>query len=124
MRSKKPELKKDEAFCVRCQQIKSKKDFYIRKINGKPFSYCISCQNEVKILKSYEKIERIVEERNGMCHDCGISYPTPVFDFYCDGEIYKLKSESKNISIERLKNKLQDHVMLCKNCVAIRRWVK
>jgi len=117
------ELKENEAFCVRCQKIKNKKDFYIRKNNGKPFSYCVKCQNEVKLLKLDEKLERVVEERGGMCQDCECSYPTPVYEFYSDDKIYQL-SKAKNMSLERIKEELKDYIMLCRNCSAIRRWTK
>lgn len=116
------ELKENEAFCVRCQKIKSKSEFYIRRGNGKPFSYCVKCQNKVKMLKLEEKLERIVEESGGVCKDCEISYPTPVYEFYSEDKIYQL-SKAKNMSLERLKEDLKDYTMLCRNCSAIRQWI-
>lgn len=115
------ELKENEAFCVRCQQIKNKNEFYIRKDSGKPFSYCVKCQNKVKMLKLEEKLERIVEERGGICQDCSISYPTPVYEFYSKDNTYQL-SRAKNMSLEKLKEELKDYIMLCRNCSAIRQW--
>jgi hypothetical protein len=117
------DLKENEAFCARCQEVKSKDEFYIRKDSGKPFSYCIKCQSEVKLLKLEEKLERIVEERGGICQDCGLSYPTPIYEFYSDEKIYQL-SKAKNMSLERLKEELKDYIMLCRNCSAIRQWVR
>jgi hypothetical protein len=117
------ELEENEAFCVRCQKIKSKLEFYIRKGSGRPFSYCVKCQNEVKMLKLEEKLERIVEERGGVCQDCKISYPMPVYEFYADEGIYQL-SKVKNMSLERIKEELKNYTMLCRNCSAIRQWLK
>lgn len=117
------DLKENEAFCVRCQKIKGKEEFYIRKSSGKPFSYCVKCQNEVKLLKLEEKLERVVEERGGVCQDCGLSYPIPVYEFYSDDRIYQL-SKAKNMSLERIKEELQGYTMLCRNCSAIRQWAK
>lgn len=115
------DLKSNEAFCARCQQIKSKTEFYLRKKSNRPFSYCIECQNDVKRLKFEEKLEHIVEERGGACTDCGIVYPTPLYEFYSDGKIYQL-SKAKNMSLERLKVELKDYIMLCRNCSAMRQW--
>lgn len=117
------ELEENEAFCVRCQKIKNKDDFYIRKNSGRPFSYCVECQNKVKILKLEEKLERIIEERGGVCQDCNIPYPTPVYEFYSDNGVYQL-SKAKNMSLERIKEELKDYTMLCRNCSAIRQWLK
>jgi len=118
----KPKLDDNEAFCVRCFKIKDKKNFYARKDSGRPLSYCMKCQNEVKILKLEEKLERIIEERGGICKDCKISYPTPIYEFYYENKTYNI-SKAKNMSIERIKKDLKDHIMLCKNCSAIRKWV-
>ena len=125
MKNKRPDLTENEAFCARCQTIKNKKEFYMRKSNGKPLSYCMRCQDEVKSLKLEEKIERIVEENLAMCQDCGNSYPVPVFDFYSKNGTYPL-SRATNMSFERLKEELKDgeYIMLCKNCAAIRRWAE
>lgn len=115
------ELNDDEAFCARCQKVKNKDEFYIRKDSGRPFSYCMKCQKKIKELKLQEKLERIVEERNGACADCGVSFPIPVYEFYSDGGVYCL-SKAKNMSLQKLKDELKDHIMLCLNCSAIRKW--
>lgn len=113
----------NEAFCVRCQTKKPISEFYIRKNNGRPFSYCIKCQSDVKTLKVKEKLERIIEERKGVCYDCKISYPTPIYEFYSDEGIFQI-SKIKNMSLEKIKNELNGYIMLCRNCSAIRQWVK
>lgn len=115
------ELEENEAFCARCLKIKTKKEFYTRKDSGRPFSYCIECQKVIKNLKLQEKLERIIEERGGCCSDCEGFFPMPVYEFYRDGKIYQL-SKAKNMSLEKLKEELQDFTMLCLNCSAIRKW--
>jgi len=112
-----------KAYCARCQEIKNKSEFYIRKGSGKPFSYCISCQEKVKNLKFDEKIERIIQERGGVCRDCGVSYPIPVYEFYSDKNIYRL-SKARNMSLQRLKEEIKNYIMLCKNCSTIRKWAE
>ena len=116
------ELKENEAYCARCQKIKDKKEFYSRK-NGKPLSYCICCQEEVKDLKLQENIERMVLERGGICEDCNYSYPLEIYEFYCDGDIFNL-NKARGISFEKLQEKLIKYIMLCKNCSALRSWAK
>lgn len=115
------ELQENEAFCSRCFKIKNKKEFYVRKESGRVFSYCMECQKNIKILKMEEKLERMIEERNGCCADCGGYFPIPVYEFFKEGLIYPL-NKAKNMSFERLKNELSDYIMLCLNCSAIRKW--
>lgn len=117
------ELQENEAFCARCLEIKDKSCFYVRKDSGRSFSYCIECQKIIKNLKLREKLERIIEERNGCCADCKGFFPIPVYEFYRDGETYKI-SKAKNMSLYKLKTELKDFIMLCSNCCAIRKWVE
>jgi len=116
-------LKQGKALCVRCHKIKKIKEFYKRRVNGKPFSYCIQCQEEVKKLKFEEKMEIIVQMFGGICQDCGIPYPTPVYEFYADGKTFSV-GRAKNMSLQRLMKELEGYVMLCKNCSALRKWEK
>lgn len=115
------ELKENESFCPRCGEIKDKSEFYARKNNGKPFSYCKKCQEKVKEIKMKEKIELIVEHFGGCCNDCKNFFPSVVFNFYFDGKIYKI-SGIRNMSFERAITDLRDYIMLCKNCCEIRKW--
>lgn len=117
------ELEENEGFCARCRRKKPIEEFYIRKSNGKPFSYCIKCQGDVKTLKLKEKLERIVEERGGICYDCKLSYPIPIYEFYSENNIYQI-SKAKNMSLKRLKEELEGYMMLCRNCSALRQWEK
>lgn len=116
-------LQENEAFCIRCKQIKNKDEFYARKNNGKPFSYCIDCQELVKKLKLEEKLERIIQIRGGACQDCGQVFPSPVYDFYSEDNTFHI-SKARNMSLERLLIELEKYIMICKNCVAIRKWEK
>jgi len=116
-------LQDSEAFCARCQKIKNKDEFYARKDSGKPLSYCIICQSELKELKFQENIERVIQEKGCVCQDCGLSYPAPIYEFYFDGTVYNL-SKARNMSFERFSNNLQEYTMLCRNCSAMRDWEK
>lgn len=116
-------LLENESFCSRCKKIKSKEEFYLRKNNGKSFSYCITCQEEIKQLKFEEKIERIIQLRGGCCQDCGEVFPAPVYDFYSEENIFYI-SKARNMSIEKLIFQLEKYIMICKNCCAIRKWEK
>jgi hypothetical protein len=116
-------LQENEAFCIRCKQIKNKDEFYARKNNGKPFSYCIDCQELVKKLKLEEKLERIIQIRGGACQDCGQVFPSPVYDFYSEDNTFHI-SKARNMSLERLLIELEKYIMICKNCIAIRKWEK
>lgn len=113
----------NEAYCVKCQKIKHKREFYVRKNSGRTFSYCMQCQKENKELKLQEKLERLIEEKNGCCEDCGQMFPLPVYEFYKDGIIFGM-AKAKNMSLNRLKTKLEGFVMLCANCARIRKWEK
>jgi hypothetical protein len=115
-------LDKNQAYCARCRETKNKSEFYVRKSSGKPFSYCIKCQETVKALKFEEKLERMILERGGVCNDCGIPYPMPVYEFYSESDIYHL-SKAKNMSLHRLREEVKDYILLCKNCSVIRKWV-
>lgn len=106
--------------CAKCQEDKPRNQFYSRK-NGKPLSYCMNCQKEVKELKLQENLERIVEERGGACADCGGVYPMAIYEFYHEGKVYQI-SRAKNMSYGKIKEKLDRHAMLCRNCSAIRKW--
>lgn len=108
------------SHCVRCKTNKPSDEFYTRK-SGKPLSYCIECQKEVKTLKMQENLERIVEERGGSCADCGGVYPMPVYDFFNEGKTYQL-SRVRNMSLSKIKSELEHYEMLCKNCCALRIW--
>lgn len=111
----------NESYCIKCKKIKNKKEFYIRKNSGRPFSYCIDCQNQNKELKLQEKLERIIEERNGSCVDCGQMFPPNVYEFYKDGKIFQT-SKMKHMSLHKLKSELDTYDMLCANCSRIRLW--
>lgn len=117
------QLKENEAFCVYCQMVKKISEFYKRKNTGKAFSYCIQCQERVKKLKFEEKLETLVQIYGGVCHDCKISYPVSVYDFYSDKNIFSI-SKAKNMSLQKLIEKLNGYIMLCKNCCALRKWEK
>jgi len=114
------DLNEDEAFCVKCLKIKKKNEFYIRK-SGRTFSYCIECQKTIKNIKLQEKLERIVEERNGCCAECGMAFPVGIYEFYLDGVVYQI-SKAKNMSFDKLKTALTNYIMLCPNCCAIKKW--
>jgi len=116
-------LNDDEAFCSRCKKTKSKDEFYSRKNNGKPFSYCVACQSEVKNLKLEEKLDRIIQMRGGACQDCGNVFPAPVYEFYSEENIFHI-SKARNMSLEKLLLQLENYIMICKNCSAIRKWEK
>lgn len=115
-------LQDGEAFCARCQQVKGKNEFYSRKGNGKPLSYCIQCQSELKSLKFQENLERLIQDRGCACQDCGVSYPACVYEFYLEGKVYNL-GKAKGMSFEKLAAGLRDHAMLCRNCSALRDWI-
>jgi hypothetical protein len=115
------ELKKNESFCVRCQKVKNKEEFYIRKSSGRPFSYCMECQKDVKELKFREKLEILINYYGGVCQDCQLLYPTPVYEFYSNNKIFQL-NKARNMSIQRLLKDLNGFILLCKNCSAIRKW--
>lgn len=107
-------------LCTKCGLKKDKNDFYKRK-SGTPLSYCKDCQTELKQKKFEEKIEFIVELKQNLCEDCNNEYPALVFDFYKDGKIYPLY-KAKNKSLNKIIEEIKDHMMLCKNCIAIREW--
>lgn len=115
------ELKENESFCIRCQKIKDKGAFYIRKSSGRPFSYCMECQKEVKKLKFKEKLDILINHYGGVCYDCKLSYPIPVYEFYSNNSTFQL-NKAKNMSIQRLLKDLKEFILLCKNCSAIRKW--
>lgn len=115
------EIKEGTSFCARCQKMKNTNEFYMRKESGKPLSYCRECQKEIKELKLHEKLNRIVEERGGVCSECGIILPASLYEFYKDGGIYHI-SKAKNMSLQKIKEALIEYVMLCKNCCALKKW--
>jgi len=114
-------LKKDEAFCARCLNRKNIKEFYIRK-SGTPYSYCIECQNKVKDIKFNENLEEIIIERGGSCEDCNLSYPYIIYEFY-NGKKYT-RSKLKGMSLKKMRDTLKNYDLLCKNCCAMREWIK
>lgn len=116
-------LSENESFCSRCKLIKNKNQFYMRKNNGKAFSYCIDCQEEIKQLKFDEKLDRIIQLRGGACQDCNNIFPAPIYEFYSTDDVFYI-SKARNMSIEKLIEKLENYIMLCKNCCAIRKWEK
>jgi hypothetical protein len=109
-----------KAFCARCREHKNRAEFHSRK-NGKPLSYCRSCSEEVKELKLQEKLERAVAAKGGVCADCANSFPTSVFVFCSDGKILPL-GEIKLMSWMRFQRILNSCDMLCRNCLAMRKW--
>jgi len=112
-----------KAFCARCQQEKDRGEFHSRKGGNRPLSYCKKCQEIVKRLKFEEKIEKAVAMKGGACADCGNTFPTPVFEFLCDGKELPL-SMVKNMSWERFRKMLEGCEMLCRNCGALRAWAR
>lgn len=115
------DLKENEGFCSRCSNIKNIKKFYKRK-NGRPLSYCIDCQNEVKQLKFEEKTEMLVELFGGKCKDCEISYPPIIYCFYDENNVYYI-TKLYNMSLGRAKKKFENYDMLCRNCYIMRKWI-
>lgn len=113
-------LKKGEAYCARCGEIKNTKQFYTRA-NGKPLSYCMDCQLEVKHLTFEINIERLIDEKGGKCSSCEIVFPWPVYEFYADGNTYSL-GRGKHLGFAKLKEELENYEIMCKNCVAINKW--
>lgn len=116
-------LQETEAFCCRCKKIKPKEEFYLRKNNGKPFSYCVACQEDIKQLKFEEKLDTIIQLRGGACQDCGNIFPAPIYEFYSEENIFHI-SKARNMSIEKLLLQLESYIMICKNCCAMRKWEK
>jgi hypothetical protein len=116
-------LNENEAYCIHCQQIKSKDEFYTRKNSGKPLSYCMICQQEIKKIKLEENLELIVQSRGGACQDCNFSYPSSIYEFYSENGTYNL-SKAKNMSFERLIKELETYDMVCRNCSGLRDWEK
>ena len=114
----KPQLGK--AFCARCRKELDRSMFYSRK-DGSPLSYCQECQEEAKLLKLDEKIEKAIALKGGACADCGGVFPAPVFQFRKGDKIFAV-SRAKNMSWARLEAILADHEMLCLNCCAMRNW--
>lgn len=109
-----------KAFCARCRKQKDRSEFHNRKC-GSPLSYCRQCSEEVKNLKFIEKIEKAVALKGGACFDCGNVFPAIVFEFIKDDKTLPLGTV-KNMSWERFKEILEDYKMLCKNCIAMRKW--
>ncbi len=110
-----------KAFCARCQKPKDRSEFHSRKGGLRPLSYCKTCQEEVKILKFEEKIEKAVALKGGTCADCGQTFPAPVFEFR-DGDHTFPIGKAKNMSWEKLRVALEGCEMLCRNCGALREW--
>lgn len=117
----KPELQEGEAFCARCRQTKPKDQFYNRKEGGRPLSYCVSCQTEVKELRFRENMERLIESREGTCADCGLPYPAPIYEFYSETGLFNI-SKLRHMSYSKIIEILQSYLMLCRNCCALRMW--
>ena len=110
-----------KAFCARCQKNKDRKEFHNRKGGQKPLSYCRDCSEKVKNLKLQEKLEKGVEMKGGSCADCGNVFPMPVFVFISNGKPVPI-GMIKNMSWDRFRKKLEECEMLCRNCVAMRKW--
>ena len=92
--------------------------FYFSNIRTQALAFSADIETEVM-----EKLERIIQERDGACNDCGIPYPLPVYEFYSENGIFRL-NKARNMSLQRLREKVKDYVLLCKNCSAIREWEK
>jgi hypothetical protein len=109
------------AHCARCGKDKPLSEFHKRPSTGRPLSYCMACQDAVKILKFEEKLEKAIAWKGGACVDCGGVFPAPVFQFWAEDGPFQI-SRAKNMSWDRLRRHLEDRDLLCLNCGAIRKW--
>ena len=105
--------------CPRCQAKKSVDDFYRRRNNNEPSSYCKKCTNDEVTERMTRFKQQCVNYKGGKCKYCG-------YQRYLGGlEFHHLEPEHKDFNIsnaklttfnERVKIELDKCRLLCSIC--------
>lgn len=89
-------------------------------------SRCKKCA-VLAVNKRRKKVKDLaVEYFDNKCHDCGKSYPSPVYDFHHLNESNKdfsIGNKGYTRSWDKIKKELKKCIMLCSNCHRIRHHV-
>jgi hypothetical protein len=111
------------ANCARCgvkaegDKEAVKETFYI-KSDGRPYSYCKVCWNNIRKEKFVSNKSQAVEYLGGSCQICGYSKCHEALEFHHKDPTKKDFGISKyrGVDIERIKPELDKCVLLCANC--------
>ena len=102
--------------CYRCNVLLTPTNS--RKWNN----LCKPCHNKEGVDRRRDKKKRLVEEMGDKCADCGVSYPSDVYDFHHVDEkehgINVLLTSNRKYEI--ILEEAKKCVMLCANCHRIR----
>lgn len=109
----------DTKMCYRCNTVKPVDDFYRRRNNSEPSSYCKPCSiiNTIERQRLFKK--QCIEYKGGKCERCSYNK--------CDAamEFHHIDPSQKDFSISHIKltkfcnkakKELDKCILLCSNC--------
>lgn len=117
--------KSGEKCCPNCKETKKIHEFYKRRNDSAPSTYCIICTKLQTTNRMRKFKEKCVEYKGGKCDICGYDKYVGALEFHHenqkekDFEISKLKSWTFD---ERIIKELDKCVILCSNCHKETHW--
>ena len=107
----------NEKKCSKCEKIKTKNEFYIRK-TGTLSSYCKVCASEEVLERKKKLKEKAIEYSGGKCIKCGYDKYIGALEFHHRDPLHKDFSISAhaNRSWTLIKIELDKCDLLCANC--------
>lgn len=103
--------------CAKCE-VRQERDKFYTKTDGRPYSYCKVCWNDLRVEKTRENKRQAVEYLGGCCERCGYSKCIRALEFHHKDPTQKefLISKYTGAGIEKIKPELDKCMLLCANC--------
>lgn len=104
--------------CPSCKKEKLLTEFYSRRKNKEPSSYCKDCTNSQAVIRQRKTKQQCIEYKGGKCSICGYSKSSAALDFHHinpaekDFQIAKFRSRS----FSKIKEELDKCILICSNC--------
>ena len=103
--------------CAKCN-IRQERDNFFTKTDGRAYSYCKVCSNNLRKEKFKKVKEMAVEYKGGCCEKCGYSKYLGALEFHHKDPTQKDFSISANRKtiFDSIKPELDKCMLLCANC--------
>ena len=115
-RSTSPLTIQEQKVCPKCKESKSLNEFYRRRMDKNPSSYCKLCTTLQTVARQQEMKRKAVAYKGGKCQVCGYFKCQAALEFHHTGQKDFTIANSALSSFEKIKKELDKCVMLCANC--------
>lgn len=104
--------------CIRCKEYKENSNFYTRKRDNKPFSYCKECTSIITIERQKRNKQKSIDYKGGCCNICGYKNCNDALQFHHLDPSKKEFALGQNHlkSFENIVKELDKCILLCARC--------